>query len=100
MDFLIKYNFSQEDIYNIESYISQNTIDNLNINKENVEGIVSYLIELGIEINAIKEIFMYQVGFFFKTKDEIKNSFDEYELDSIIKSLNYDVNNIELIDFI
>ena len=43
---------------------------------------------------------MYQVGLFFKSKEEIKTSFDEYEIDSIVKSLNYDVNNIELIDFI
>ena len=43
---------------------------------------------------------MYQVGLFFKTFDEIKTSFDEYETDSIVKSLNYDVNNIELIDFV
>ena len=35
-----------------------------------------------------------------KTKKEIQVSFDEYELDSIVKSLNYDVNNVELIDFI
>ena len=37
---------------------------------------------------------MYQVGLFFKTKNEIKESFDEYEIDSIVKSLNYDVNNV------
>lgn len=43
---------------------------------------------------------MYQVSLFFKTKKEIQVSFDEYELDSIVKSLNYDVNNVELIDFI
>ena len=43
---------------------------------------------------------MYQVGIFFKTRAEIKSSFDEYEIDSIVKSLNYDVNNVELIDFI
>ena len=76
------------------------TLDNIIINKEKVEDIIEYLLSIGIERNTIKEIFMYQVGLFFKSKEEIKTSFDEYEIDSIVKSLNYDVNNIELIDFI
>mgnify|MGYP006916221861 CR=1 FL=1 len=27
------------------------------------------------------------------------NSFDEYEMDSILKSMNYDVNTVDLIEF-
>ena len=44
-------------------------------------------------------MFIYQIGIFFRTKQEIKDVFDEYEIDSIIKSLNYDVNTIDLIEF-
>ena len=72
----------------------------IEINQEKVLDIIEYLLSIGIEKNTIKELFMYQVGIFFKTRDEIKSSFDEYEIDSIVKSLNYDVNNVELIDFI
>jgi len=36
---------------------------------------------------------------FFRTKEEIADVFDEYEIDSIIKSLNYDVNTVDLIEF-
>ena len=63
-------------------------------------GIVDYLLGIGIEKETIKELFIYQIGLFFKTKEEIEVSFDEYEIDSIVKSLNYDADNVELIDFI
>ena len=100
MDFLKQLGYTEQDINDIKDYNYDYTLDNIIINKEKVEDIIEYLLSIGIERNTIKEIFMYQVGLFFKSRDEIKASFDEYEIDSIVKSLNYDVNNIELIDFI
>lgn len=100
MDFLKQLGYTEQDINDIKVYNYDYTLDNIIINKEKVEDIIEYLLSIGIERNTIKEIFMYQVGLFFKSKEEIKTSFDEYEIDSIVKSLNYDVNNIELIDFI
>ena len=100
MEFLKEFGYLDDDIKEIIDSNYPNIIDNLNLNKNNVMLIINYLLEIGIQKDAIKEIFMYQVGLFFKTINEIKTSFDEYELDSIIKSLNYDVNNIELIDFV
>ena len=100
MDFLKQLGYTEQDINDIKDYNYDYTLDNIIINKEKVEDIIEYLLSIGIERNTIKEIFMYQVGLFFKSKEEIKTSFDEYEIDSIVKSLNYDVNNIELIDFV
>ena len=100
MDFLKQLGYTEQDINDIKDYNYDYTLDNIIINKEKVEDIIEYLLSIGIERNTIKEIFMYQVGLIFKSKEEIKTSFDEYEIDSIVKSLNYDVNNIELIDFI
>ncbi len=100
MDFLKGLGFTDKDIQDIIQINYDYIKDSLVANQDNILEIINYLLEIGIEKNTIKEIFMYQVGLFFKTKEEIQTSFDEYELDSIIKSLNYDVNNIELIDFI
>ena len=100
MDFLKQLGYTDQDIIDIKNYNYDYIVENIIINKENVESIIEYLLSIGIERSTIKEIFMYQVGLFFKTFDEIKTSFDEYEIDSIVKSLNYDVNNIELIDFV
>ena len=100
MDFLKQLGYTDKDIIDIKNYNYDYIVENISINKENVENIIEYLISIGIERSTVKEIFMYQVGLFFKTFDEIEASFDEYEIDSIVKSLNYDVNNIELIDFV
>jgi len=100
MEFLLDLGFSELDIEQINKYNFPYIIENISINKENIITIIRYLFEIGIEKTTIKEIMMYQISLMFKTKEEIKTSFDEYELDSVVKSLNYDANNVELIDFI
>lgn len=100
MDFLKQLGYTDLDIKDIKDYNYDYIEECIEINQEKVLDIIEYLLSIGIERNTIKELFMYQVGIFFKTRDEIKSSFDEYEIDSIVKSLNYDVNNVELIDFI
>ena len=100
MEYLINLGFSDYDISDIKNNNYPYIIENLELNSNNIVDIVKYLLEIGIEKNTIKQIFIEQVNFLFKTKQEIKASFDEYELDSIVKSLNFDANNIELIDFI
>lgn len=100
MEFLSDLGFSGYDIEEILKYNYPYIIENLELNKENVVDILKYLLEIGIEKTTVKEIMMYQMSLLFKTKEEIQKSFDEYELDSVVKSLNYDANNVELIDFI
>ena len=77
MDFLKQLGYTEQDINDIKDYNYDYTLDNIIINKEKVEDIIEYLLSIGIERNTIKEIFMYQVGLFFKAKEEIKTSFDE-----------------------
>ncbi len=100
MEYLKDFGFSESDITDIKNSNDSNIIENLELNKNNIIEIVRYLFEIELERATIKDIFMEQVNLFFKTKNEIKMSFDEYEIDSIVKSLNFDANNIELIDFI
>ncbi|MBQ8892216.1 MAG: hypothetical protein IJ068_05115 [Bacilli bacterium] len=100
MEYLKDLGFSEYDISDIKNSNYSYIVENLELNSNNIIDIVKYLFEIGIEKNTIKQIFIDQVNFLFKTKNEIKTSFDEYEIDSIVKSLNFDANNIELIDFI
>ena len=100
MDFLKQKGFTDLEIKEIIDNNYENVLTNLNTNQSNVLEIVEYLLNIGVEKRTIKEIFMYQVGLFFKTKEEIEVSFDEYELESVVKSLNYDPDSVELIDFI
>ena len=100
MDFLKQKGFTDLEIKEIIDNNYENVLTNLNTNQSNVLEIIDYLLNIGVEKRTIKEIFMYQVGLFFKTKEEIEVSFDEYELESVVKSLNYDPDSVELIDFI
>ena len=100
MDYLKDWGFSEQDIDNIKENNYQTVLANLDLNREKVHAIIDYLLSIGLTQKTVKEIFIYQIGLFFKSLEEIKASFDEYELDSVIKSLNYDVDNVELIDFI
>ena len=99
MEFLLELGLTQEDIAEIKKNNDDAILKNLVLNKKNVMDIVRYFKEIGISDVSIKELFVLQIGMFHRTKDEIISVFDEYEIDSIIKSLNYDVNTVDLIEF-
>ena len=99
MDFLLDLGLSKEDIEEIVARNDQGILYNVSLNKKNVIEIVKYFKEIGVSDSSIKDLFTLQIGIFHRTKDEIVSVFDEYELESIIKSLNYDVNTIDLIEF-
>ena len=99
MDFLLNYGFDRDGIDAIMNNNDSAIIYNVELNKANVIEVVEYLKEIGVNDYAIRDLFVHQIGMFFRTKEEIKNVFDEYEMDSIIKSLNYDVNTVDLIEF-
>ena len=99
MDFLQKYNLTDEDIEEITRRNGESIVKNIILNKDNVIKVIDYLLEVGVNDSVIKDLFVEQIGMFFRTKEEIADVFDEYEIDSIIKSLNYDVNTVDLIEF-
>lgn len=99
MKFLLEYGLTNEDIEEIVSNNQESIIKNIELNKENVIKVINYLKEIGVGVNVLKELFIYQIGMFYRTKDEIQSVFDEYEIDSILKSMNYDVNTVDLIEF-
>ena len=99
MEFLLQYGLTNEEIDEIVSRNDADIIKNIILNKKNVQDVMDYLLNIGLEKNVIKDLFNEQIGIFFRTKAEINDVFDEYEMDSIIKSLNYDVNTVDLIEF-
>lgn len=99
MNFLLNHGLTSEDINEIKEKNDFAIIRNVELNRNNVENVVNYLEEIGIQKEVIKDLFVEQIGMFFRTKEEIQDVFDEYEIESIIKSLNYDVNTVDLIEF-
>ena len=72
MEFLKEHGFNDNDIKDIIDNNYPNLIDNMNENHENVISIIDYLLGIGIERETIKELFIYQIGLFFKTKVKLK----------------------------
>ena len=99
MKFLLDFGYSNEDIEEIINNNDSYVIKNIELNKNNVIKVIDYLKEIDVTDAVIKELFVYQIGMFFRTKEEIQGVFDEYEVESILKSLNYDVNTVDLIEF-
>ncbi len=99
MEFLYKYDITDEDIKLITERNGESIVKNVILNKDNVIEVIDYLLEVGVNKSVIRDLFIEQIGMFFRTKEEIVDVFDEYEIDSIIKSLNYDVNTVDLIEF-
>ena len=100
MEFLQEYGLTLEEIEEIVNRNDSAIIKNVVLNQRNVKLVIDYLLEVGITKEVIKDLFLEQIGMFFRSKEEIVDVFDEYEIDSIIKSLNYDVNTVDLIDFV
>lgn len=99
MDFLKEFGFTDSDIEKVKMHNSDNVLNNIVLNKDNVIDVIQYLLKFGINNVTLDDLFIYQIGIFFRTRKELEKAFDEYETDSVIKSLNYDVNTIDLIEF-
>ncbi len=99
MDFLTKYNFTSEDLELINKSNTEIVLKNIMMNESNVSKVVEYLSTLGVTKETLRDLFVRQIGIFHRTKAELEQVFDEYEIDSIVKSLNYDVNTIDMIEF-
>lgn len=99
MDFLLDYGLLETDLELIRKNNTEPVLKNIEMNKQNVKKVIDYLLELGITKETLKELFIHQIGMFHRTKKEIEQVFDEYEIDSIVKSLNYDVNTVDMIEF-
>ena len=99
MDFLLEYELTNEDIDLIKSNNTETVLKNAEMNKKNVRKVIDYLLELGVTKESIRELFIHQIGIFHRTKKELEQVFDEYEIDSIVKSINYDVNTVDMIEF-
>ena len=99
MEFLYNFGFTDADIEMVKANNTETVIKNVMMNTNNISKVMEYLSSLGITNETMRELFTYQIGVFHRTKGELEQVFEEYEIDSIVKSLNYDVNTIDMIEF-
>lgn len=94
MEFLKDY--VSDDV--IEDIISNNkdiVINDLVYNQDNVIKILNYLQELGIK--NINDILVEKIDFFFRDIDEVKEHFNRYDKDVIVKLINEDISNLDMV---
>lgn len=94
MDFL--KNYVSDDV--IEDIISNNkdiVINDMIYNQDNVIMILNYLQELGIK--NINDILVEKIDLFFRDIDEVKEHFNRYDKDVIVKLINEDISNLDMV---
>ena len=94
MEFLKDY--VSDDV--IEDIISNNkdiVINDLVYNQDNVVMILNYLQELGIK--NINDILVEKIDFFFRDIDEVNEHFNRYDKDVIVKLINEDISNLDMV---
>ena len=94
MEYLKKYNLSDEDINEIVEFIDDMDNKELNFNRKNVESILDYFVSIGI--TCIKDLLMYKTYIFYDSVNRIKSAFNNCD-ENTITSINNDVMNIDLL---
>lgn len=92
LDFLRKYNISEDVIKKIEKENSSANIYNFNCNEEEVCKIIEYLQGLGI--TCIDNLLIYRIDMFFSNFDSLKKKLSKYETNSLVQALNNDYSII------
>lgn len=93
IEFLKEYNISLDVIDRIKKENSSANLYNFSCNDEEIEKIINYFRELGI--NCINELLIYRIDLFFNSLDDIKERFAKYNSKDLVDSLNDDYSFID-----
>ncbi len=97
MDFLKKYELSDEDINIIKNNNYENIINVIIYNKNNVCEIIDYLLSIGIEVPTLAQMLSDRLDLFVQPIDDIKEAFDKFNVDNLVTIINDDIANLKFI---
>ncbi|MGM9849726.1 MAG: hypothetical protein ACI31V_02380 [Bacilli bacterium] len=97
MDFLKKYELSDEDINIIENNNYENIINVVIYNKNNVCEVIDYLLSIGIEVPALAQMLSDRLDLFMKSIDDIKDSFNKFNVENLVTIINDDIANLKFL---
>ncbi len=95
MDYLTKYNLTNEDIKDIINSIDEDDKLELELNEERVSSIIDYFLSLGL--TNIKDIIITKPNLFYDDVNSIKMRIEKYSNTNIIELLKEDPINFDLI---
>lgn len=97
MDFLKKYDLTDEDMNIIINNNYEDVINVILYNKNNVCSVIDYLLSIGIEVPTLAQMLSDRLDLFLKSPDEIKASFEKYNLSNLVTIINDDIANLKFI---
>lgn len=95
MEYLKIFNLTDEDIKDITNSIDEMDINEISMKEEKVIEVLKYFISIGI--TNIKDIIIYKTYLLYDDINTIKDKFNKYGNINIIKLINEDAINLELI---
>ena len=96
IDFLNDLGINNTTIMSIEEKYNEYILYNLSLNKFEIEKIIRYFKEIGI--NNIDDILISNIELFFKTYREIKRTFISLKnINELVEKINEDAENIYLL---
>ncbi len=97
MDFLKKYNISDEDLNIIKNNNYEDVINIIIYNKNNVCDVIDYLLSIGIEIPTLSQMLSDRIDLFLKSVDDIKTDFEKFNVDNLVTIINDDIANLKFL---
>lgn len=97
MDFLKKYELSDDDINIIKNNNYENIINIIIYNKNNVCELIDYLLSIGIEIPTLAQMLSDRLDLFIKPINDIKEAFDKFNVDNLVTIINDDIANLKFL---
>ena len=95
MSYIKNYGLTDEDIKEIEEYLSDEDINNYYVSELRVAEILDYLKSLGIK--NIKDILMYKSNIFYESVNTIKKNIPNDKI--IIELINEDYQNLDRLGY-
>lgn len=95
MNYIKNYGLTDEDIKEIEEYLSDEDINNYYVSELRVAEILDYLKSLGIK--NIKDILMYKSNIFYESVNTIKKNIPNDKI--IIELINEDHQNLDRLGY-
>ena len=95
MNYLKKFNLSDEDLDEIYDSLSDEDWQFVTATKTQVGDLLEYLISIGI--TNIKNIFLYRPNVLYQYAKDMKKYIEESQISDIVQKINEDVDNFDLL---
>ena len=97
MDFLKKYNLTDDDITIIKNNNYEDVLNVIIYNKNDVCEVIDYLLSIGIEVPTLAQMLSDRLDLFIKPVDKLKVAFDKFNISNLVAIINDDIANLKFI---